>query len=128
MKRLAIITTHPIQYNAPWIKLLNERGYIGVKVFYTWGEEGFKKKYDPGFQQTIEWDIPLLDGYDFTVVKNISKKPGSHHFNGIDNPGIINEITQWDPAAILVIGWCFKSHLKLMRHFKGKKKINLCSA
>ena len=123
LKRLAIITTHPIQYNAPWFKLLNERGIIQIKVFYTWGEEVLRKKYDPGFDKNIEWDIPLLEGYEYTFVQNISKQPGSHHFIGIDNPTLIADIEDWNSTAILVFGWSFKSHLKALRHFKGKKKI-----
>lgn len=123
LKRLAVITTHPIQYNSPWFKLLNERGKIQLKVFYTWGETVLQNKFDPGFDKTIEWDIPLLDGYEYHFVKNISTDPGSHHFNGIDNPGLMNEIEQWNPDSILVIGWSFKSHLKLLRHFKGKIRL-----
>ena len=61
MKKLAIITTHPIQYNAPWFKLLAERKNIIIKVFYTWSQVLNEEKYDPGFGKNIEWDIPLLD-------------------------------------------------------------------
>ena len=123
MTRLAIITTHPIQYNAPWFKLLNERGIVCPKVFYTWGEASVQNKYDPGFKKVIEWDIPLLEGYDFSLVKNIAADPGSHHFNGIDNPTLMKEIINWKPDAILIFGWKFKSHLKVLRQFKGKIKI-----
>ncbi len=123
MKRLAIITTHPIQYNSPWFQLLNERGKIQLRVFYTWGKAVLQNKFDPGFGKAIEWDIPLLDGYEYCFVKNISADPGSHHFSGIDNPGLMNEIERWNPDSILVIGWCFKSHLKLLRYFKGKKRL-----
>jgi len=123
LKRLAIVTTHPIQYYAPWFKMLKERGKVQPKVFYTWGEAVLQKKYDPGFNKTIEWDIPLLNGYEYSFPGNIAAEPGSHHFAGINNPGLINEIEQWRPDAILVIGWSFKSHLKLLRHFKGKRQL-----
>ena len=120
MKRLAIITTHPIQYTAPLFKLLATRDIIDIKVFYTWGEKVLEQKYDPGFGKTIEWDIPLLQGYEHTFVENISKDPGSHHFKGIDNPSLINEILQWRAEAILLFGWSFKSHLKTLRYFHNK--------
>ncbi len=81
------------------------------------------EKFDPGFNKNIAWDIPLLDGYHYTFIKNISKNPGSHHYAGINNPTLINEVAQWNPDTVLVFGWNFKSHLKLMKHFKGKKKI-----
>lgn len=123
MKCLAIITTHPIQYNAPLYKLLAQRKNIAIKVFYTWGDTVLKKKFDPGFQKNIEWDIPLLDGYDYEFVENIAVDKGSHHFKGIDNPTLIHQIEAWQADALLLYGWSFKSHLKLMRYFKGKKRI-----
>jgi hypothetical protein len=83
--RLAIVTTHPIQYYSPVFKLLHTRNKIDIKVFYTWGESSLKK-YDPGFDKAVEWDIPLLEGYPYEWVKNSSKDPGTHHFNGIINP------------------------------------------
>ena len=120
LKKLAIITTHPIQYNAPLFAMLHQRGNIAVKVFYTWGDTVLQKKYDPGFGKAIEWDIPLLDGYDFEFVNNTSKQKGSHHFNGIINPAIILKINAYRPDAILVYGWKFNSHLKVIRYFKNK--------
>lgn len=120
MKKLAIITTHPIQYNAPFFKLLHERGKISIKVFYTWGKEVLQKKFDPGFNKNIEWDIPLLEGYDYEWVHNIAKDPGSHHFKGIDNPDLVASIKNWGADAVAVYGWSYKSHLKVMRYFKGK--------
>ena len=120
MKRLAIITTHPIQYNAPLFQLLALRKQIELKVFYTWGETVLTEKYDPGFGKVIDWDIPLLTGYEYEFLENTASDKGSHHFNGIVNPGIIPSIKQYNPDAILVYGWSFKSHLKVMRHFKKK--------
>jgi len=120
MKKLAIITTHPIQYNAPFFKLLNESKIVRPKVFYTWGETVTESKFDPGFQKEINWDIPLLDGYEYEFVENTAKDKGSHHYMGIVNPGIVRKIESWAPDAVLVYGWNFKSHLKVMRHFKRK--------
>ncbi|HVG42526.1 MAG TPA: hypothetical protein VM888_13005, partial [Chitinophagaceae bacterium] len=123
MKKIAIVSTHPIQYNAPWFKLLAEKESYTVKVFYTWSQTQVGPKFDPDFGKVIEWDIPLLEGYDYEFVENISKAPGSHHFNGICNPSLNQKIEKWKPDAILVIGWSFKSHLSCLRYFKGKVPI-----
>jgi len=117
--RLAIITTHPIQYYSPVFKLLHEHNNIEINVFYTWGELSIKK-YDPGFDKKIEWDIPLLDGYPYEWVQNSSPDPGTHHFKGVINPGIIKQVTDWQPDAILIYGWGFDSHIKVLRYFKKK--------
>jgi glycosyltransferase involved in cell wall biosynthesis len=117
VKKLAIITTHPIQYYAPIFKLLQQRNAIVVKVFYTLGQQD--AKYDRGFEKSIKWDIPLLDGYNYEWVENTSSHPGSHHPKGIINPGLIDRINLYQPDAILVFGWNYTSHLQIMRYFKG---------
>ncbi len=119
MKRLAIVCTHPIQYYAPVFKLLAQRKNIAVKVFYTWGEQS-QNKYDPGFGKIIEWDIPLLENYDYVFIRNTSIDPGSHHYKGIINPTLLQEVKAWKPDAVLVYGWNYHSHLYLMRKLKGK--------
>jgi len=120
MKRLAIVSSHPIQYNAPLFRLLAGSDKVRIKVFYTWEQSQQGAKYDPDFGKKIEWDIPLLDGYEYTFVKNIAEDPGSHHFKGLINPTLNKEIGDWKPDAVLVYGWSYHSHLRCMRHFHGK--------
>lgn len=117
--RLAIVTTHPIQYYAPVFKLLHQRGTITIKVFYTWGEKA-TDKYDPGFNKKIVWDVPLLDGYDYEWVNNTSDDPGSHHFNGVINPDIFDQIDRFRANAVMVFGWAYNSHFKILRHYKKR--------
>ncbi len=119
MKKIAIVTTHPIQYYAPLFKLLSKEREFNVKVFYTWSQSQ-SAKYDPGFGKTIEWDIPLLNGYSFEFVENISKDPGTHHYNGIINPQLVEKIENFGAEAVLIVGWSFDSHFKVMKYFKGK--------
>jgi glycosyltransferase involved in cell wall biosynthesis len=119
-KRLAIVTSHPIQYNAPWFKLLAGSSTIHPGVFYTWEQSAAGPKYDPDFKERIEWDVPLLEGYEYHFVKNKASDPGTHHFRGLINPTLNAEITAWRPDAILVYGWSFDSHLKCLRHFHQK--------
>lgn len=121
MKKLAIVITHPVQYYVPVFQLLAKQCLL--KVFYTWGKEGISKKYDPGFRKVIGWDLSLLEGYDYELLQNTSKSPGSHHGKGIINPHIITKITDFKPHAILIYGYSYHSHFKVMRHFKGKTPI-----
>ncbi|MGE6220843.1 glycosyltransferase family 4 protein [Nubsella zeaxanthinifaciens] len=118
MKKLAIIITHPIQYYVPIFRLLSKNCIL--KVFYTWGPAGIKAKHDPGFGKIIEWDMPLLEGYNYELLENIAKEPGSHHGKGIINPDIIPRLNEFAPDTILVYGYSYHSHFKVMRHFKGK--------
>ncbi len=117
--RIAIIQTHPIQYYSPLYKTLTERNNINIKVFYTWPQAIGEFK-DPDFNTNVKWDIPLLEGYNYQLIENTSQKPSSKNYMGIDNPNLINEVKEFNPNVILVFGWKFKSHFKLMRYFKGK--------
>ncbi len=118
--RLAIVTSHPIQYYAPLFRLLAKEPGMELKVFYTWSQSQKGAKYDRDFGKMIDWDIPLLDGYSYEFVNNTSKDPGVHHYKGIINPDLNNKIEEWNPDFLLVIGWSFRSHFSAMRHFKGK--------
>lgn len=119
MKRLAIVCTHPIQYYAPVFRLLAERAKVQLKVFYTWGNSA-QAQYDPGFGKTISWDIPLLEGYESVFVPNTSKNPGSHHFWGIVNPSLLQDVLAWRPDAVLIYGWNYHSHLRLLWGLQGR--------
>ena len=101
-------------------ELLQQRNNIDLHVFYTWGKEVLQNKFDPGFEREIVWDIPLLNGYSYTFLENVAADKGSHHFKGIQNPGIIKAIEHYKPDAILVYGWAFQSHLKVLKYFKHK--------
>ncbi len=116
-KKLAIIVTHPIQYYAPVFKLIAKK--LELKVFYTAGDMSLNN-YDHGFKKKIEWDIPLLNDYNYEFLENTSKSKGSHHFKGIVNPDAIQQIKEYQPDAILIYGWAYKSHLKIIRYFKNR--------
>jgi len=116
MKRLAIVTTHPVQYYAPIFRLLTERGNILIKVFYTW-ERG-AEQFDEGFGKMVSWDLPLLNGYEYEFVPNQGNM--SKGFWDIKNPLLNDYIKNWNADAILVFGWNYLSHLKAMRYFKRK--------
>ncbi len=122
MIRLAIITTHPIQYNAPFFKLLGQQPEWQIKVYYTWGQSQ-EQVFDPGFGKEIKWDLPLLEGYDYEFVPNIASKPGSHHFFGINNPSLSTIVKSFNPDYILIYGWNFVSHLKILQFYQGSAKL-----
>ncbi len=90
-----------------------------LKVFYTWPQaiEGFD---DPDFGKKIQWDVPLLEGYDWEAVENISKSPSSKRWDGINCPSLNNKVEAYNPDAVMVYGWNLKSHFKAMRYFKGR--------
>ncbi len=59
---LAILTTHPIQYQTPIWRALAVRGDVPFKVMFM-NDQGLKNRFDPGFGRDLAWDIDLLEGY-----------------------------------------------------------------
>ncbi|RQO71526.1 glycosyl transferase family 1 [Pedobacter sp. KBW01] len=114
IEKLAIIVSHPIQYYSPVFQLLAKK--IKLKVFYTAGNRA-SKTFDTGFKREIQWDIPLLTGYDYQFLENTAKDKGTHHFTGIINPNMEKEINDYAPTKILIFGWAYQSNLKLIRYY-----------
>jgi len=118
--KLAVITSHPIQYYAPVFRALAGSDFLDLKVFYTWSQAADAQLFDRDFGQAVTWDIPLLTGYTHCFVRNVSDKPGTDHFGGLKNPTLQAEIENWGAEAVLIYGWYSQSHLRALRYFKGR--------
>jgi glycosyltransferase involved in cell wall biosynthesis len=112
-RRVAIVATHPIQYYAPWFRWIASNSSLEIKVFYLWNF-GTVTRRDPGFAQEIMWDVPLLDGYDYEFVPNVSPNPGTRHFFGLQNPELLRRLKNFFPNCALLIGYNYAALLKLI--------------
>lgn len=61
--RLAVVATHPVQYQAPLWRAIAADPEMSVKVFFT-SRHGLDEAEDPGFGLRFKWDVPLLEGYE----------------------------------------------------------------
>lgn len=118
--RLAVVCTHPIQYHAPLFRRLAERGVLDLHVFYGWTGATGEGTVDYGFGRQVQWDVPLLDGYEFSFHFNRSRAPGTHWFGGLDNPDLVPSVLTWRADAALVIGWAFRTHIRALRELHGR--------
>ena len=60
--RLIIVAPHVVQYHAPFYRELARRPELDVRVLYL-DDAGVRPTWDPTMSATLEWDVPLLDGY-----------------------------------------------------------------
>lgn len=111
--RLAVVLSHPTQYYSPWFRWLQAHTSLTLHVFYLW-DFGVVERCDPGFGRMLQWDLPLLEGYTSTEVPNRAADPGSHHFGGLHNPELIPRLQSWQPDAILLFGYYYRTHLQLL--------------
>ena len=119
-KRLAVITTHPIQYYAPWFRHLAGNGELSVRVFYLW-DFGVTRQVDAGFQKAIQWDVPLLSGYEHEFVPNVSAEPGTQRFLGLQNPQLAERVAAFAPDAVLMMGYNYASLYRFLWQWRGGK-------
>lgn len=119
VKRLAIIASHPIQYYAPWFRVLAARADLEIRVFYLW-DFGVRKQIDPKFSKSFSWDIPLLEGYAHEWIPNTSHDPGTHHFNGLNNPSLFKCLSEWNPQAVLFTTLFYREPLKTLFRLKTR--------
>lgn len=59
---LAILTTHPIQYQVPIWQALSRDGRVPFEVWYL-TNHGMQPSLDREFRKTFSWDIDTLSGY-----------------------------------------------------------------
>lgn len=111
--RVAVVLSHPVQYYSPWFRCLVDRGAVELQVFYLWAT-GTAPRLDVDFGVAFSWDIPLLDGYPWQAVDNVSPDPGTHHFGGLDNPGLVDAVAAWTPDVVVMFGYAYRSHLRLL--------------
>jgi glycosyltransferase involved in cell wall biosynthesis len=102
--RLLVLTSHPIQYQAPMHRVLAASGKIDLTVLFC-SKFGLNAYHDKGFGREVQWDIPLLQGYTSFFLKNWSWNPGLNGFWGLLNPDIIGWIAHGRCDAVLVHGW-----------------------
>jgi glycosyltransferase involved in cell wall biosynthesis len=106
--RLAIVASHPIQYQAPLFRNLTKR--IDLMVYYAQNVTP-EEQSRAGFSVGFEWDVDLLSGYPYRFLKNVSVTPGIC-FKGADTPEIGALLREGKYNAVLVLGWYLKSFVQ----------------
>lgn len=102
--KIVILASHPIQYQAPFFKELSKEENIDLTVFFC-SDFGLKEYKDEGFGKEFKWDIPLLEGFKYEFLQNISLFPSVARFLGLVNPDIIEKISKKEFNAIWIHGW-----------------------
>src|SRR2546421_6769924 len=105
--RLAILTTHPIQYHSAWFRGVAAHPKFDIHVYYC-HKATPREQALAGFNVEFDWDIPLTTGYPHSFLENVATPPGER-FAGFDTPEIKNIIRRGEYDAVLVNGWHYKS-------------------
>jgi len=96
--RTLIICSHPVQYMSPLLRRMAQHRQIDLQVAYC-SLRGAHSDYDPDFATAVQWDVPLLDGYNWVEIPNIGT--GTESFLGLCNPGLWRLIRRGSFDAVL---------------------------
>lgn len=110
--RLGILTTHPIQYQAPWFRAL--AAVTDLEVFFA-HRQSATGQAQAGFGVAFEWDVDLLSGYPHRFLENVSPTPNADSFGGCDTPEIREIIRRGKFDAFIVNGWYVKAYWQAIR-------------
>lgn len=102
MKPVAVVTTHPIQYQTPLFRYLAEGGIPVHALFLC--DQGVAPRHDPGFGRTVAWDIPMLEGFSHEFVPNLRGRAAPERFFGLLNPSLLGRVDRRF-SAVLVHGY-----------------------
>jgi glycosyltransferase involved in cell wall biosynthesis len=106
--RLAVLTSHPIQYYAPLFRELARR--VDLHVFFA--HQPTPQQQSVGFGESFAWDVDLTSGYSHSFLRNVARRPGTDRFGGCDTPEIGAHLRQGRFDAVLILGWHLKSLLQ----------------
>jgi glycosyltransferase involved in cell wall biosynthesis len=109
--RLAIVSSHPIQYQAPLFRKLASQ--VELEVFYAHRATAADQA-NAGFGVKFDWDIDLLSGYRYSFLRNVSKRPSLNRFTGCDTPDIGTRLARGRFDAVVVMGWHLKSFIQTL--------------
>jgi glycosyltransferase involved in cell wall biosynthesis len=97
-----IIASHPVQYESPILRLLEQDTRVESEVAYC-SLQGAEAGIDPDFGVEVKWDIPLLDGYKWSLIRNRSWAPRIGSFFGLLNTGIWSKIRRGNFDAVVIL-------------------------
>jgi glycosyltransferase involved in cell wall biosynthesis len=103
MTRLAIVATHPIQYQVPWFQSLARVDSIQLKVYYALIPN--PEQQGVGFGTAFSWDLPLLEGYEWELLTNRCRAPRLGSFFGLSTPGVLSVLRRDRPDVVIITGW-----------------------
>lgn len=92
---------------------MNENG-VKTSAWYC-SDESIRGALDKQFGVDVKWDIPLLEGYNYSFFKNSSWKPSQGSgFLGLINFGVLRQLFKIPKSIIVVHGWNYFTHLSVL--------------
>lgn len=109
---VALVTTHPIQYQVPWFRAMASQPDLAVTVLF--GHLPTAEQQGVGFGVAFQWDLPLLEGYEYLELDNVSTAPALSTFKGCDTPAVGRVLDGLRAQAVIANGWHVKTYIQTL--------------
>ena len=113
MIKLAYFVSHPIQYQAPLLRMIAADPDIDLKVFF-YSDFSLKPYQDSGFGKVIEWDVPLTEGYDYQFLDCWGSKQWKNIFQQPIAKNVTKQLKNGNFDAVWVHGWAWFCSLQVI--------------
>lgn len=111
--RVLAVASHPIQYQVPWFRALAQSPEIDFSVLYIQIPDA--REQGRGFGVAFEWDIPLLEGYQWSRAPHLRGRGGLSGFFAARVADARGLLASLRPDVVLITGWHAWPMLQLWR-------------
>jgi len=101
---LAILTTHPIQYQVPLWQRLAADGRVPFEAWYL-SEHATRLSRDVGFGKEFAWDIDMLKGYPYRILKTPAGATPNTFWHSRIVESLPKLFRETETRALWVNGW-----------------------
>jgi glycosyltransferase involved in cell wall biosynthesis len=114
--RVTVVLTHPIQYFSPWFKNIAARAGSAIALTVVYVTAPSAEQRGAGFGCAVEWGTPLLEGYDWRVVRDgrDDDSVAAESFWGLGVAGVAKAVLDSRPEVVVVPGWHAAAYLQVL--------------
>lgn len=115
---LAILTTHPIQYQVPIWQAMSKDGRVPFEVWYL-TDFGTNPSLDCEFGKTFSWDIATLSGYSYRFLKSIAGANPTSFWRCRLEERLRDRMSASGAKAIWIQGWQVAGYWQALREARA---------
>lgn len=112
MSKIIYLVSHPIQYQAPLIKLFSRILKQRLEVIYL-SDFSIGNFYEKGFSSKIKWDIDLLGKHKYSIL-NKNQLGECKYLKPFININLFKKIIKDKPEYVMIHGWANINFLAVM--------------
>ena len=117
---LIILSTHPIQYQAPLWRALARDGGFPFEVWFM-SDHGLRRSEDREFGKSFAWDIDLLEGYKSRFLNGADKAVPASFWKCRLREGLKDQLVAVGAKQLWIQGWQVLGYWQAVREARAAR-------